>query len=95
MSKKWDIRERTEGLVGVVRGGWVKELVVVSVEETSFAFLLQMSRDIMARKRVARAQIEIHVEVEMFKSLAGGMLIHLNERRNVDKEHNVGQSFRE
>jgi len=95
VSKKWDISERIEGLIGVVRGGWVKELVVVSVEEMSFASLLQMSRDIMARKRVARAPIEIHVEVEMFKTLAGGMLIHLNERSNVDKEHNVGQSFRE
>lgn len=75
MSKKWDIRERTEGSVGVVRGGWVKELVVVSVEEMSFASLLQLSRDIMARKRVARAPIEIHVEVEVFKILDGGMIV--------------------
>lgn len=62
-------------LVGVVRGGWVKEVVSMSGEEMSFASLLQMSRDIMARKRVAKAPIEIHVEVEMFKILAGGMLI--------------------
>ena len=48
----------------------------MSVEEIPFASLLQMSRDIMARKRVARAPIEIYVEVKMLKILASGRVVY-------------------